>query len=94
MSQNSLEEQLYFPFMLDYISLSDYVQNEIPFMEEQHKKYMLITRDEISFNQFAVDFYCNPNSLWYMADEFKEKYCPFRMADGYIVPTDHYHTHD
>lgn len=87
-------EQLLFPFMRDYVTLSDYVHNEIPFMKEQHDKYVAITQDPISFNDFTVEHYCNPHSLWYMAEEFHDKYTPLRIREGVIVPKKDYPTYD
>ena len=82
-------EQLLFPFILD-LSLSQYVQNEIPYMQECHRYYELNTQTFLSFDDYVVDHYCNPMSAWYRAEDFQTQNDPRNQPDGVVVSWSEY----
>ena len=79
--------QLYFPFMLDLTPYSEYILDELPVMKEQHLKYKALMKDNLDLNDYLAQHYCNPDSIFYYAEEFHRLHNPEVMPDGYIVST-------
>ena len=76
--------QTLFPFVLDFY-ITQYVADEKPYILNKHHEYLVKTQDPLSVNDFMAEHYCNPDSVWYSAEQFHIDNNPLMQHDGYIV---------
>ena len=67
-----------------------YVTEEIPYMREQHREYVIKTQDPIPLNEFLEDHYTNWLSPWYKAEQYYKDKDPLKQHDGVIVTWENY----